>query len=369
MQEFEFLRITLLMMPQDSAIYLALVLLAILILALVVGKRRALKLPILPLPILYWPPGSDSSPYDALEGQLLPLGFQPLGLVDASTYGFLEQEKKVFSHENNWIFAEISGHPMTGKPGVSFLTLVLVPGQGEKGAIVRGFERYPSLHLVSPFLQESWEPYLEPPDLLGRHRDSVREVVEKESWQVVSLTWGRYLSFLSRCKQSLLSVVEKEHLRALMPRTAADFLWLAILLMKQKRYHEAEEYFQQALSLLPDNPETQHAFGAYLVKAGRVAEGMIRLSQSLTLEPFSSRVYVDAASTQMLQGRWQEAQTVLEEGAGRNFRDPLLLFLLAQAYWKGKDRGKAREMIRQALQIAPGVKILTTFQERIAGKG
>lgn len=139
--------------------------------------------------------------------------------------------------------------------------------------------------------------------------------------------------------------------------TAQPYLALAQFLLEFGREEEAMSAFAQAARLQsPEKMEGDRAKGEYLFGAGRIEEALPiykKLADGVT-DPELARTYrIQAAECLVrLGGRWDEAEQELAPLAS-GAKDVRVLLLQAETARGKGDARRARELLQQAVTIAP----------------
>jgi tetratricopeptide (TPR) repeat protein len=132
---------------------------------------------------------------------------------------------------------------------------------------------------------------------------------------------------------------------------AASLLGRALMAMN--RADEAVEPLERA-ARRTSNPEIETLLGAALAAVGRRDEALDRLRQAITRRPPFQSAFREYADQLAKMGRFEEAVAVAEGGL-RLMPDAVDLRKdLALLYLGRNDRAKARAMLLEALQSAPG---------------
>ena len=157
---------------------------------------------------------------------------------------------------------------------------------------------------------------------------------------------------------------------------------------KDGRPEEALEHYRLALSLAPDNAETNSVYGLMLLHMNRVDEATAPLRRAVEIDPshLAGRVnlaelharqddipsairMIEAVAAETPQswwiweklgelkaraGRFSEAAAHFREAVGRKQGDPSLLYKWSRAAFDSGSHAEARLILDRAAQLAPG---------------
>ena len=73
----------------------------------------------------------------------------------------------------------------------------------------------------------------------------------------------------------------------------------------------AEQAYREALSIAPNDPETNSLLGLVFAQAGRLEEGVVLLQRAVELDPDESALQMNLAGGLAEAQRWRDAQQVL----------------------------------------------------------
>lgn len=93
-------------------------------------------------------------------------------------------------------------------------------------------------------------------------------------------------------------------------RTAIAFLRYKF----ERRWRDAEDEFQRAIALDPNNTLARHWHGEFLKLMGRIDDGIDELTRALELDPASLAIRADLAAAYIAGGRLGDARRVLQSG-------------------------------------------------------
>lgn len=123
---------------------------------------------------------------------------------------------------------------------------------------------------------------------------------------------------------------------ALQPDDWRTQINLGDALTLQKRYAEAEAFYQQAARLAPQEAQTHFALGQFLARSGavpdRITEAHADLLRAVELSPNLTEGYLTLGHLDNQAGRWAEARRWLEKARSLAPHQPEIAFELARAY-------------------------------------
>lgn len=108
-------------------------------------------------------------------------------------------------------------------------------------------------------------------------------------------------------KQKLEKAIEQN------PDNLQAYTTIALLMSRLNEKEKADEYYQEALDLAPDNASLHNSYGAFLCGAGRLDEAMAEFKAAYE-DPFYETAYLarsNAGSCLVRNGRYEEAEDLL----------------------------------------------------------
>jgi Tfp pilus assembly protein PilF len=116
--------------------------------------------------------------------------------------------------------------------------------------------------------------------------------------------------------------------------------------------HQAEEYFRQAMALMPDSPRLWHLLGQAMFLQGKHAEAEMAFRQALRNGGEDANVLNDLAGLLESRNRRDAAITLMRQAVARSTAGQSrarILRNLAVLEWKAGERQRALDLLRQAL--------------------
>ncbi len=116
--------------------------------------------------------------------------------------------------------------------------------------------------------------------------------------------------------------------------------------------HEAEEYFRQAMALIPDSPGLWHLLGQAMFLQGKHGEAEMAFRQALRNGGENANVLNDLAGLLESQNRHDAAIILLRQAVARTTAGQSrarILRNLAVLEWKAGERRTALDLLQQAL--------------------
>jgi TolB-like protein len=141
--------------------------------------------------------------------------------------------------------------------------------------------------------------------------------------------------------EETLAEAEQAALRALElnSRNSTALIALGSIHRDSRRWDEAEDLFQQALDLDPDNAEAHQQYGEWLHKTGRVAAAVRSMDRASALDPAPVRVW-QLIVTLRTDDRWDEIEEVLEWAEAEGLHERFVALGGAMRNW---PRNRARQ--------------------------
>src|SRR6476620_10551917 len=116
--------------------------------------------------------------------------------------------------------------------------------------------------------------------------------------------------------------------------------------------HQAEEYFRQAMTLMPDSSGLWHRLGQAMLLEGRHSEAEMAFRQALRNGDGDANVLNDLAGLLESQNHRDAAITLLRQAMARTTEGQSrarIIRNLAVLEWKAGERRRALDLLRQAL--------------------
>ncbi len=137
----------------------------------------------------------------------------------------------------------------------------------------------------------------------------------------------------------------------LQPRYWANYSHLGAFYYRRGRYAEAETAFRKVVELVPDNPRGYANLGGLLHTAGRDDEAVSVLKKSLELRP-TYRAAANLGLIEFTKGRFTEAARAYETAVGLDGGDYRAWRGLALSYfWAPGEKPKAQEAFSRAAAL------------------
>lgn len=123
--------------------------------------------------------------------------------------------------------------------------------------------------------------------------------------------------------------------------------------LDNKRYDEAIQIFQQCLGLEPDDDYVHYLLGfAYYRNRGK-DKAIVSLQSALRLNPYASAYYGLYAYILMDENKYDEALDKANQGLAVNAQDLTCLNARSQALFRLKNKEAAYDTIKEALSVDP----------------
>ena len=118
-------------------------------------------------------------------------------------------------------------------------------------------------------------------------------------------------------------------------------------------WENAEEKFQRAFSLNPNDASAYQFYTWYLIAMGRTEEAQISISRALDLDPLAFFAYLTASDVFYLSRQYDQAIAQLEETLDLDRNNPLALSRLGWSYVQKGMFTEAINNMQQAVTLAP----------------
>ncbi len=139
----------------------------------------------------------------------------------------------------------------------------------------------------------------------------------------------------------------------------------AMTLDKLGRFPQVEADLRRILELDPDHYDALNALGYMLTEhTRRYEEALGYIRRALELKPDSYYILDSMGWVQYRLGRYQEAIRYLRRALQLG-RDPEIAAHLTEVLWVSGDREGARRVWKEALEAAPGDKLLMELMDRL----
>lgn len=116
---------------------------------------------------------------------------------------------------------------------------------------------------------------------------------------------------LERAEDLLLTAVQ------IRPDIAVSHINIGLLYILWGRYDQAAEHLQIAVQRMPDNPSVRNNLGVALLRLGRHIEAREHFRHLINRQPDRAETYFNAAITYVLDRDFEEAMSMLRQGASR----------------------------------------------------
>jgi tetratricopeptide (TPR) repeat protein len=134
----------------------------------------------------------------------------------------------------------------------------------------------------------------------------------------------------------------------------AEFM-LALIDVLESRFDEAQQDFEEALRMNPDNSYYHLEYGILLDRLGQRSDASRELKDAETLNPADARTYFNLGSVEAKMGKYPEAKAQLETAVSLDPRLMAAYYVLGRVYY----RLGLKEKSRQALQSAQRMEEVT----------
>ncbi len=117
------------------------------------------------------------------------------------------------------------------------------------------------------------------------------------------------------------AIAEYRQAVAINPNYAAPYNQMGYALRFTGKYEEAEKTFQKYTELIPNDPNPEDSYAELLLALGRHDESVAHYRKALANDPNFTPSYIGIATNLNLQGKHDEARTVLAEMMGKARND------------------------------------------------
>jgi len=125
---------------------------------------------------------------------------------------------------------------------------------------------------------------------------------------------------------------------------------IGLILLKQKRYREAEIRFKKALTYQSDLPEALSNLGLLLMIKGDLPQAMVMLKKAIQIAPDSYSALMRISRAYMESGRYGKALIYARRALGNDSSNHLGLLFLAQIYHVNGSKRKMEQTIQTLLK-------------------
>ncbi|MGD2131586.1 MAG: tetratricopeptide repeat protein [Maricaulaceae bacterium] len=140
----------------------------------------------------------------------------------------------------------------------------------------------------------------------------------------------------------------------------------AVTLERRDRWDEAEEYFQRALEIEPDQAQVLNYLGYSWVDRGEHLEEAFELiRRAVELEPNSGYIVDSLGWAHYRLGEFDEAVRHLERAVELDPQDPTLNDHLGDAYWRVGRRLEASYQWRRSLTLDPDEELAAALADKL----
>lgn len=178
-----------------------------------------------------------------------------------------------------------------------------------------------------------------------------REQVDNKSAAVTNLQLG-----VGYIKRGQYEIAEEKLGKAIKqdPRNIEAYTAMAYLMTLVNQNERAEDYYQDALDIKENNPETLNSYGAFLCKVGRLDEAMEKFRQAAT-NPFYETPYLayNNAGTCLLEAKnYKNAEYMLRNALKQQPELQSALLSMAEIGVKTKKYLMARAYVQRFHAVA-----------------
>lgn len=145
---------------------------------------------------------------------------------------------------------------------------------------------------------------------------------------------------------------------------------IAVFYERIRDYEEAEDHFQEALDLEPENPRVLNNYGRFLCRQGNIDQAMVYLTKSADL-PLNERPWfalTNAGQCEFKRGNSQKAEKYFRKALQSNPTYTPTLLSLAEISYEKPEYMKARAFLERYLSgngaVTPKVLILGFLVEQ-----
>lgn len=208
-------------------------------------------------------------------------------------------------------------------------------------------------------------------DQTGKTEEAVRElralVAERPADWTAAVTLGDIL----RSREKFADAVGAYDLAVQRVGTIEERHWTmlyarGIALERAKQWERAENDFQRALQLKPDQPQVLNYLGYSWVEQGRHFDRALGMIEKAVQQRPSDGYIVDSLGwVHFRLGNFPEAVRYLERAVELRPGDPTINDHLGDAYWKVGRRLEARFQWRRALALKPEADLVPQIESKL----
>ncbi len=126
----------------------------------------------------------------------------------------------------------------------------------------------------------------------------------------------------------------------------------AFALIKAERYDEAEKHFKRAIELKSSASSSYEGLGEIYAKKGDINKAIEYYYKAVELGDFYA-TYANLGSILIYQGKWSEAEELLNKAILKFPKDPNLKWLMAFVYRREGQIDRAKSLLEEALKDDP----------------
>lgn len=136
---------------------------------------------------------------------------------------------------------------------------------------------------------------------------------------------------------------------------ASWYFTLGIICQRIREMHKAQQAYESALRLVPDNPHLMNALAYFYAEQGIELQKALKLARrAVALAPRSAEILDTLGWVEYKLGRYQSAARTLLQAVRMMPDDATLRYHLGAAYAKIGQIDRARIELRKALILEPG---------------
>lgn len=135
--------------------------------------------------------------------------------------------------------------------------------------------------------------------------------------------------------------------------------------LRLKRLTGAEESFENAIELNPDDAELRTDIGDAYAEKGYWAESEKHYQSAIEIDPNQAHVFNRLGIAYRRQAKYEKALHLYDNARLYHPDDEHLLFNMARAHWEAEQSIDAEAMLEEALTMAPNFKVAKTMISRL----
>jgi Flp pilus assembly protein TadD/peroxiredoxin len=174
--------------------------------------------------------------------------------------------------------------------------------------------------------------------------------LHQDQFQRNMLTYGVAFfqhGYLGQAEQSFQQAI------AIQPDNADAYYNLGTLYLRRNAPEQAKENLQQSVKLRPNYPEAWNNLGMLAAQQGNHEEAIRNFQQSLQLRPTYSTALLNLGNVYRRQGNFAEAETLLQRALENEPANPEINYSLGMLYARRDQTEQAEQYLRTAVKLRP----------------